>query len=177
MWEQIAQAISKATGETFTIENRRSVSGGSINQSYSISNSDRTYFLKLNQASQVGMFEAEALGLEEMYETQTIRVPKPICWGMADSSAYIVMEWLEFGRGGSTESWAEMGRKLAGMHRKGTAEKFGWQRNNTIGSTPQINTWTDNWADFFAEHRIGYQLQLARRKGGNFPNPNEVIPA
>lgn len=32
-----------------------------------------------------------------------------------------------------------------------------------------------NWADFFAEKRIGYQLKLANRRGGNFPNSQEIM--
>ncbi|CAH9145824.1 unnamed protein product [Cuscuta epithymum] len=29
-------------------------------------------------------------------------------------------------------------------------------------STPQINNWTQDWIDFYAEHRLVYQLRLAR---------------
>jgi fructosamine-3-kinase len=70
-----------------------------------------------------------------------------------------------------------MGHQLAAMHRAVTNQGFGWSRNNTIGSTPQINTWMDNWADFFAEQRIGFQLRLAQRRGGNFPETNRVVDA
>ncbi|MFW6357931.1 MAG: fructosamine kinase family protein [Chroococcales cyanobacterium] len=175
MWNEIAEKISQATGKSFAIQDRRSVGGGCINQGYVISDGTDTYFIKFNRASEYEMFAAEALGLKEMYETKTIRIPQPICWGTTDSSAYIVMEWLELGRGGGSEVWKKMGEQLAQMHRKGMAEKFGWHRNNTIGSTPQINTWTENWADFFAEHRIGYQLRLAKRRGGNYPDPNKVV--
>ncbi|MFP4133747.1 MAG: fructosamine kinase family protein [Halothece sp.] len=175
MWNEIAEKISQATGKSFAIQDRRSVGGGCINQGYVISDGTDTYFVKFNRASEYEMFAAEALGLKEMYETKTIRIPQPICWGTTDSSAYIVMEWLELGRGGGSEVWKKMGEQLAQMHRKGMAEKFGWHRNNTIGSTPQINTWTENWADFFAEHRIGYQLRLAKRRGGNYPDPNKVV--
>ena len=66
---------------------------------------------------QVEMFVAEALGLKQMYGTQTIRIPQPICWGVADNSAYLVMEWLEFGRGARSSAWEAMGSKLAAMHR------------------------------------------------------------
>ncbi|MGK7871812.1 MAG: fructosamine kinase family protein [Xenococcaceae cyanobacterium] len=177
MWTQIAEQISQVTGEKFQIDNRRSVGGGCINQGYSITGSGCTYFVKLNQASQVEMFEAEALGLKQMLGTKTIRVPKPICWGTADHSSYIVLEWLEFGRGGSSQSWEEMGRKLAAMHKAGGSSQFGWDHNNTIGSTPQINPWTSNWAEFFAQHRIGYQLKLAKRRGGNFPDRGLVVAA
>lgn len=176
MWTQIAQAISEATGEDFAIADTRSVSGGCINQGYKISGNDAKYFLKLNQASQEEMFAAEALGLKQMYATQTITVPQPVCWGTANDSSYIVMQWLDLG-GGNSQSWSGMGRQLAAMHREGISNKFGWERNNTIGSTPQINTEEDNWADFFAEHRIGYQLKLAKRRGGSFPDTNKIVNA
>ncbi|MGF1481685.1 MAG: fructosamine kinase family protein [Cyanophyceae cyanobacterium] len=176
MWTQIAQQISDTTATNFQIDNYRSVSGGCINQGYALVGNGNTYFVKLNQAERAEMFCSEALSLQQMLATHTIRVPKPICWGVADSSSYIVMEWLDFGRG-TTESWAEMGRKLASLHRVQGASRFGWDQDNTIGSTPQINTWTDSWADFFAEHRIGYQLRLAQRRGGNFPEFGEAITA
>ena len=176
MWTQIARAITKATGEEFAIADTRSVSGGCINQGYNISGDNTEYFVKVNDVSQVEMFAAEALGLKEMYATQTITVPQPICWGTALDSSYIVLQWLDLVRGNNS-SWRAMGRQLAAMHREGKGDRFGWSRNNTIGSTPQVNTWMDNWADFFAEQRIGYQLKLAKRRGGNFADLNKVVNA
>jgi fructosamine-3-kinase len=176
MWNQIADQISQANAEKFTIEERRSVSGGCINQGYALKGNGQTYFIKINHASQLEMFQGEALGLKQMLTTQTIRVPQPICWGTANSSSYLVLEWLEFGRG-NNQSWEMMGRQLAAMHQAGGSSQFGWDYNNTIGSTPQINTWTEKWADFFAEYRIGYQLNLARKRGGNFPEPSQVLPS
>lgn len=174
MWNQIAQNISQTTGKSFTIDNRRSISGGCINQGYAISSHNQTYFVKINRADQVEMFGAEILGLQQMFKTKTIRVPAPICYGVADQSSYLVLEWLEFSSGNS-QSWVEMGQNLAKMHKEAIRDQFGWDVNNTIGSTPQINTWTNNWADFFAQHRIGYQLKLAKRKGGSFPPVDEII--
>ncbi|PLZ82038.1 hypothetical protein CBP16_08490, partial [Fischerella thermalis WC217] len=148
MWTEIDAHITQITGEKFHSAQRRSVGGGCINQGYAISDGKLTYFVKLNQASQVTMFEAEALGLEQIYNTGTIRVPKPICSGIVGSFCYLVLEWLEMGSG-NAKTWEEMGRKLAAMHKATTVNGFGWDMNNTIGSTPQINTWTSNWADFF----------------------------
>lgn len=176
MWTEIDAHISRITGEKFHTQHRRSVSGGCINQGYSVSDGEITYFVKLNQASQVATFEAEMLGLRQMYDTHTIHVPKPICWGIADNSGYIVLEWLEMG-GGNSNSWAEMGRKLAEMHKDTSQQGFGWDMNNTIGSTPQINTWTEDWVDFYTKHRLGYQFQLARRRGGNFPKQDNLLAA
>lgn len=174
MYNQIAEKITEFTGKPFNLSQQKSVAGGCINRGTAISDGDRTFFVKFNSASQLSMFEAEQLGLEQMYNTQTIRVPKPLFCGVIDSSSYIVMEWLEFGRGDS-KSWEEMGHKLAQLHRYQGSDQFGWDRNNTIGSTPQMNPWTDNWSEFFAEHRIGYQLKLAKRRGGSYPDTGTVM--
>jgi fructosamine-3-kinase len=204
MWDNIAARISEVTGEKFSIDNRRSVSGGCINQGYAISSSSsRTYFAKINEASQVAMFEAEALGLQQMRATQTIRLPEPICWGTEGTCAYIVLEWLDLGGRRGDLTWQEMGRKLAEMHKyippspplliggedvdsallRVSKEvdpvllrrRFGWDINNTIGSTVQINNWTANWAEVWAEHRIGYQLKLAKSRGGHFPQGERLL--
>jgi len=175
IWDAIAANITQATGKKFEIANSRSVAGGCINQGNAITDGKRTFFVKLNRAADVEMFAAEALGVQQMWDTQTIRVPQPICWGTAENSAYLVLEWLDL-RGGSTAgAWSQMGCKLAEMHRRGTAKQFGWDRNNTIGSTPQINHWTSDWATFFAEHRIGYQLRLAARQGMHFNGGERLI--
>jgi fructosamine-3-kinase len=176
MWNQIAAQISQATGRAFIPVHRRPVGGGSINQAYALSDDERTYFVKLNQASQLAMFEAEALGLEQIADSQTIRVPQPIGWGIADQTAYIVMEWLDLGYG-NQQAWVAMGHNLAAMHRVTHANGFGWERNNTIGATPQMNPWNSNWVDFFIEQRLGYQFQLANRRGGHFPQQERLLAA
>ena len=176
MWTQIARHIAQTTEKPFEIEKSHPVSGGCINQGYAVSGNGLIYFVKINQANQEAMFAAEALGLKQIHATKTIRVPEPICWGIADKSSYLVLEWLEFG-GGDSQSWEKMGRNLARLHQVSLSDRFGWHCNNTIGSTPQINTISNSWADFFAHQRIGYQLRLAKERGGNFPDEDQVIPA
>lgn len=176
MWDAIAAHITQVTGKPFAPANTRSVGGGCINQGAMLSDGDRTYFVKFNQAAQIAMFEAEAAGLEQMLAAQAIRVPAPLCYGTTAGKAYLVLEWLELGRG-SSQAWEEMGRQLAVMHNTTSGQGFGWQGNNTIGSIPQINPWTADWATFLTEHRIGYQLQLANRRGGHFPQQNQLLAA
>ncbi|MCA2504304.1 MAG: fructosamine kinase family protein [Microcystis sp. M54BS1] len=176
MWTQIARHIAQTTEKPFEIEKSHPVSGGCINQGYAVSGNGLIYFVKINQANQEAMFAAEALGLKQIHATKTIRVPEPICWGIAEKSSYLVLEWLEFG-GGNSQSWEKMGQNLAHLHQVSLSDRFGWHCNNTIGSTPQINTISNNWADFFAHQRIGYQLRLAKERGGNFPDEDQVIPA
>ncbi|MGI0479331.1 fructosamine kinase family protein [Geminocystis sp. CENA526] len=174
MWTEIVNNIVKHTDSAFTLTNYRSMGGGCINQAYQLIGKDISYFVKLNRASQVAMFEAEAMALEEMYQTKTILVPKPICHGVSGNDSYLVLEYLNLGRG-EVRSWQSMGKNLAMLHQYQVNKPFGWYINNTIGSTPQINDWGDNWANFFAEKRIGYQLTLANRRGGNFKNSQEII--
>ncbi len=176
MWDAIATHLSQSTGQLFQLETRRSVSGGCINAGYAISGSQQTYFVKVNQASQLAMFRAEAAGLDEILASQTIRVPKPICWGTAANSAYLVLEWLELSHS-SGSGWELMGQKLAALHQTTSLKGFGWQMNNTIGATVQINDWTKNWTDFWTEHRLGYQFKLAAQRGGIFPQQNRLLNA
>ncbi|MEY3300289.1 MAG: hypothetical protein RLZZ597_3549 [Cyanobacteriota bacterium] len=176
MWTAIAQHISATTGIAFAIADRRSVGGGCINQAYHITDGHQHFFLKLNSAAQVAMFEAEALGLKDMYASQTIRVPKPICWGTTEGSAYLVIEWLDLGHAGEA-SWRRMGEQLAAMHRVTSTQGFGWHQGNTIGATPQPNPWTASWLEFYREHRLEYQFRLARRRGGRFPRQQALLDA
>ena len=78
-----------------------------------------------------------------------------------DGCAFLVLEWLDFGGGGRD---AALGTALAQLHRT-TAEAHGWHRDNTIGTTPQDNARTGDWAAFFRDRRIAPQLALAARNG------------
>jgi fructosamine-3-kinase len=174
MWTEIAAQITKTTGAPFEICDRHSVGGGCINQGARLSDGTRRFFVKTNRADQVEMFAAEALGLQQMRQTHAILVPEPICWGTAAGAAYLVLEWLELGRG-SSKAWTELGRQLAKMHQFQQSTAFGWERDNTIGSTPQLNAWTASWSTFFTQQRIGYQLQLAQRRGGSFAKATQLL--
>ncbi len=178
MWTKIDDRISQATGEKFKTQERRTVGGGCINQGYCLIGTQKSYFVKTNRAVDIAMFTAEALGLQQMGETHTIRVPKPIFCDTEKDTAYLVLEWLDLHGNSNNSAWEEMGRKLAALHKWQPGEKakgFGWNINNTIGSTPQINSWISDWGSFWAENRIGYQLKLAKRRGGNFPQAEQLI--
>ncbi len=173
MYSDIEQHISKVTSHHFKIKNRRALGGGCINQSYVISDDNHSYFVKTNIASLVEMFAAESLGLQQMFNTKTMRIPQVICWGISGNNSYLVLEYLSMGNRGN---WQEMGKQLAQLHLSKTQNKgFGWDINNTIGSTPQINTWLTDWSDFFREHRIGFQLTLGKQNGGYFPKGEKLL--
>jgi fructosamine-3-kinase len=174
-WQIIAEHIMQVTGKPFDPVEPRHVGGGCINTAVRLSDGEQTYFIKLNQASMMEMFEAESEGLQAMMETGTIRVPSPLCNGMTNDQAYLVMEYIEMGHAGR-ESSEMAGRQLAEMHRA-SWHSYGWHRDNTIGSTPQPNTPNSDWVGFFREQRLDFQLRLAARNGygGNLQRSGERL--
>ncbi len=162
-WSAIATAISDAGGERIDPGTARAAGGGCINEAYRLGSDPHSYFVKLNGPEQLAMFEAEAAGLAELADTGTIRVPRPLCTGTAGGRSYIVMEHIALG-GYRADRAAEAGRQLAAMHRISRAD-FGWDRDNTIGSTHQPNNPEQDWATFWGRHRLGFQLDLAARNG------------
>ncbi len=170
-FKPIEAAIEVATASPFKLETTTPVGGGSINQAYRLSGIDtdtnevKDYFLKLNRAAQLPMFEAEAAGLREMAQSNSIRVPGVICSGSSDGQSYLVLEALDFSSG-SPGSAEQLGQQLASMHRY-TSDRFGWSMDNTIGSTPQPNQQSDDWVSFWQQQRLGFQLRLAGQNGAS----------
>lgn len=154
-------------GKATEITRISSVGGGCINRANRYDTDAGSFFVKTNRSIGPSMFEGEALGLNAMYETKSIRVPKPFKVGsLPTGGSYIIMEFIEFG--GSRGDQSVLGRKLAEMHKAGKSENgFGFDVDNTIGSTPQINTWTSDWIHFYGEHRLGFQLKLLRDQYGD----------
>jgi fructosamine-3-kinase len=161
IWPAIAARIADATASPFTLERVSPVGGGCINDAHVLEGSGRRYFVKVNRAERADMFAAEAEGLAEILATGTVRVPQPLCHGVAEGTAWLALEHMELGGRGDG---AELGRRLAALHRV-TSSRFGWTRDNTIGSTPQPNTPGADWIVFYREHRLRFQLALAAANG------------
>lgn len=162
-WEAVAASIAAATGSAFRICDRAAVGGGCINQGYRIAGGSAVYFVKLNRAGRRAMFEAEAEGLRAIAETGTVRVPRPVVSGENDRHCWLVLEYLDLSARNAA-AMATLGRQLAALHRI-SAERFGWHRDNTIGATPQLNSWNASWIEFWRTLRLGFQLELAAGNG------------
>lgn len=171
MWEEIASRIVQAGGPQVDHSSVRGLGGGCINRAHALGSRERACFVKFNKADALDMFEAEEAALREMAATQSIRVPHPWCTGVVKGQAFIALEYLEMGGRGSART---MGEQLARMHQH-KAERFGWHRDNTIGSTPQINTQESDWLTFYREHRLRYQLELAAREGTRFRQAEALL--
>jgi protein-ribulosamine 3-kinase len=139
------------------------VQGGSINECYRWESGAGPLFVKVAQADKLGAFQAEAAGLEELRVANAVRVPGVLACGATDDSAYLVLEWIDL-QSSSAVAEAALGERLVLQHTV-TAPDFGWQRDNTIGATPQRNARCNDWASFFRECRLRYQLDLACANG------------
>lgn len=161
IWPRVEQAIHEATKAPFQILRHTPVGGGCINAAWRIEGQTARYFVKTNSAAGLHMFEAEAAGLAELAATRTLRVPCPLAAGITGNEAFLVLEWLDLGGRGSA---AQFGQQLVALHRV-SAPRFGFNSDNSIGTTPQPNDWTDDWVVFWRDQRLGFQLELAARNG------------
>ena len=145
----------------------RMASGGDINQAAVVEAGGERVFVKWNSHAPPTMFPTEAHGLRLLAYTNAIRVPQVIAQGDADGAcpAFLVLEYVASGgRSGNTDTMERFGEALAELHRH-TAATYGLDEDNFIGRLPQPNTPSPRWIDFYREHRIGFQMELARRRG------------
>ena len=170
-WRQIAAKLSESANVDFSSVSVRKVGGGCINEAAVLGDESRRVFVKVNDRARRDMFEAEAEGLRELRASGAIRVPEVLSCGEVEGKAWLGLEYIEFG-GPSNQS--ELGRRLALLHQR-SAPRFGWHRDNTIGSTRQKNSWSDDWAGFWREERLGFQFDLAKRRGASFAGYEEVL--
>lgn len=141
-------------------------SGGCIHQCYRVTIAGVRRFLKTNEARYADAFAAEADGLAAL-RSAGMAAPAPLAHGLTGAQAYLLLEFLELEKSGD---FAALGRMLAAAHRK-AGPRFGWQRDNYLGTTPQANGWCEDWAEFWLERRLRPQVELAKRNGFNVDLP------
>ena len=91
----VQQLLAEKSGQKINRLEASPVSGGDINRAYRLSDGQQQFFIKINNADRLAMFQAEKYGLDEIQRSNSIRVPRAIACGIMDEHAYIVMEYLE----------------------------------------------------------------------------------
>jgi fructosamine-3-kinase len=160
---ELATALGKAIGLTLRPKPAAAVHGGWINATHRWETNAGPIFVKVAPAQRRAMFEAEAAGLDELRRANAVRVPQALGVASTAEEAALALEWIDLGRA-SRATEAALGEQLALQHRV-TAKAFGWDRDNTIGSTPQANGWCGDWITFFRERRLRPQLDRAGANG------------
>ncbi|MBK9291545.1 MAG: fructosamine kinase family protein [Bacteroidetes bacterium] len=161
----IEEAIVRAGGRADASWQVHPLGGGSINDAVRLDAGGSSYFVKWNSSARYpGMFDAEAAGLGLLAAAGAVRIPRVLACASAGDTAFLMLEYIRPGRP-HQQSWQQFGHELAALHRH-SAETFGLDHDNYIGSLPQQNTGGyQHWSDFFVERRLKPQLATAVAKG------------
>ena len=172
--KQFEQLLAQQLCADISLVEVQAVHGGDINDASkltlaeldtSVGDLTQDWFIKLNRPDKLAMFVAEYDGLKEIQQSCCIRCPNPHSYGLSAGHSFLLMEYIPF-VSPKPSSQHQAGLQLAAMHRTVETEgRFGWHRDNTIGTTYQSNRYHSDWISFWSEERLQPQLELAKRKG------------
>lgn len=154
LYEDLKKLLGQQYHQPIDVLHFQSVGGGSINQTFKLTFSNtHTLFCKINWAAAFPqLFLKEKQGLEALGKSGTIKTPKVHGCAVLDDYEVLLLEWVE--SGGTTPSFFRtFGEQLAALHHN-TAENFGWETDNYMGSVPQQNNLEKNWISFFQMQRL-----------------------
>lgn len=178
--EELIQEISAREG--FEVSTHTSLAGGSINDVFLLKTSEGKKVVKINSLSAFpGMFSAEKAGLQALKNVGSIDVPEVLGLGEIGDTAYLLLEYKKEAPQ-KRHFWDRFAEDLAALHRN-SAEQFGFEEDNYIGSLPQYNGRESSAADFYIRQRLEPQLRMASKNGFSFEhldlifrNISEAIP-
>lgn len=120
--------------------------------------------VKISTNQHAAMLTAEVAGLRDLALTDTVLVPKVYGITQVEELTVLVMEFIKGGCAGT--QWEQFGIDLARLHAMGVdRNRYGYSASNYLGYTSQQNTWCDDWVEFNAKYRLGYQQDCIRRRG------------
>lgn len=130
-----------------------SIGGGSINETYCLTDGTYKAFCKINSAQKFPqLFQKEAKGLLELQQANCILVPEVFDVVEENEQQVLLMEWIETGER-DTSFWEDFGASLAQLHAQ-QASQFGFAEDNYMGAVPQHNSYQDDWNHFFQTQRL-----------------------
>lgn len=167
----LQEALSALFGNGIQAVRHDRVSGGDINEAYSLLlNNGMRIFMKANTKQNLSFFQAEAAGLSAIAKTGTAGTPRMLGMGTDEGRggfSFLLMELVQAGKKVSGY-WEVFARQLADMHRSDTGAfvsggLYGFLQDNYIGANRQVNTSSGSWIDFFRECRLEPQVRSAAR--------------
>ena len=160
----VQQIISEEIEAELNVTGISPVSGGCIHNAQKVITDKGTYFIKMNNASDLDMFKTEYSGLELLAGTGEIDVPAPISWGERNGKAFLLLEFINSGPRKSS-FWDDFGTSLANLHKNHQNDLCGLSYNNFIGRLDQFNKFSEDWISFFVEQRLEVQMKMAFNNG------------
>lgn len=158
------KAIHASTGLTLRVTGMEFISGGCINNTLKLETEHEHFFIKYNSDTGHDMFEKEFNGLRVLFNAGSIKVPEALGYGEIDKKKYLLLEFID-SRSPREDFWELFGGALAGLHKNNTAENFGLDHDNYIGSLPQSNRIYRSWIEFFIMERLEPQVELSQKLG------------
>lgn len=174
MWKAISQLLAEQFGSYYTIKSKTPVEDGETHQAWVIDDGKIPVFVKVNDKSYRSLFRTEADQLELLAKCGAVRTPRVYGVGCAENHSFILLEHLDL-QPLPDSKMAELGAQLATLHTSGSNQEYGLDYDTWLGSVYQPNLWAKNWATFFSESRIGWQLQLCKEKGIEFGQFEDII--
>ncbi|MEO0472051.1 MAG: fructosamine kinase family protein [Bacteroidota bacterium] len=149
--------IEKKTGLQLQAVNP--LGGGCIHYACRLETNQGRFFLKYNHKREADNFRCEALGLGQLTQAASLRVPELVATDADAEYAFLILEWMESGRP-AADYWQQLGTGLAQLHQI-TQPHFGWKTDNYIGRLPQSNEVLPEWTHFFVQARLQPMLKMA----------------
>ncbi|WP_130098330.1 fructosamine kinase family protein [Siccibacter turicensis] len=173
MWQAISRLLRDQLGEA-EIEQRIELPGGEIHAAWRIRYAGHDVFVKCDERELLPIFAAEADQLELLSRSKSVTVPHVYGVGSDRGYSFILQEYLE-PRALDAHNAFLLGQQLARLHQWSDQPQFGLDFDNDLSTTPQPNAWQRRWSTFFAEQRIGWQLELAAEKGLDFGDIDRIV--
>ncbi|AOM40346.1 fructosamine kinase family protein [Xenorhabdus hominickii] len=173
MWQTVNRLLSEYFGEA-EIHDKTELTGGDIHRSWYIEYGNQSIFVKSNVKEMLPVFKAEAEQLELLARSKTISVPEVYGVGHSRDHSFLLLEFLPI-KSFSAHSAYRFGQHLAELHQWSEQPKFGFDFDNMLATTIQPNGWQKRWNQFYAEKRIGWQLQLAADQGMIFGDISQIV--
>lgn len=171
---RLSAEISRVLDRPFHATASHETNGGCIHRAIVLEDGAGRYFVKVDAATALPMFEAERNGLDALAHAGNFRVPQALGSGVIDGQAWLALEYLELQPVARREDAIALGHALAGLHRR-TGSRYGWHRDNFIGATPQSNAEENQWAHFFASRRLLPQIERATPHAASLRKKGEQL--
>lgn len=175
MWQAITRLLNEQLGEG-EITHREELPGGEIHAAWKVTFAGRPVFIKCDDRELLSVFTAEADQLDLLARSKTVTVPEVYAVGSDRDYSFLLLEYLA-PRPLDAHNAFLLGQQLARLHQWSEQPQFGLDFDNDLSTTPQPNAWQRRWSTFFAEQRIGWQLELAAEKGLEFGDIDLIVDA
>ncbi|CCQ11953.1 Ribulosamine/erythrulosamine 3-kinase potentially involved in protein deglycation [Pseudoalteromonas luteoviolacea B = ATCC 29581] len=163
MWNAVCQQISEVLHQPFEIAKKSELPGQDYERRFKISNGTTKFLVKVARIEALERFECEAKNRTLLIRDSDFLVADSIVIGTTMEFSYHVLEWVT--TEAQQDNWFDCGVLLAKMHQRDEQKMYGLEEDNYLHTQVQPNRWHKKWDTFFAEERIGWQLQLLAEQG------------